>query len=108
MQLGFLRADLMKVNLANVPTMVTATTVRTYVIQMATRYISLIVVIWTWRGSRRSPYSLKARPPRAFSFLPESTHHKICIYALNFLLPSCQYMTAQILCIHTVFARSYI
>lgn len=59
MQLGFLRADLMKVNLANVPTMVTATTVRTYVIQMATRYISLIVETWTWRGSRRSPIRLK-------------------------------------------------
>ena len=66
MQLGFLRADLMKVNLANVPTMVTVTTVRTYLIQMAIRCISLIVVIWTWRGSRRSPYSLEARPQRAF------------------------------------------
>ncbi len=70
MQLGFSRADLMKVNLANVPTMVMVTTVRTYVIQMATRYISLIVEIWTWRGSRRSPYSLEARPTRAFSCAP--------------------------------------
>lgn len=81
MQLGFLRADLMKVNLANVPTMVTVTTVRTYVIQMATRYISLIVVIWTWRSSRHLPYLLEARPTRAFSCLPERTHHKKCIYA---------------------------
>ncbi len=72
MQLGFLRADLMKVNLANAPTMVTVTTVRTYVIQMATRYISLIVETWTWRGNRRSPIRLK--PANAGFFIPNGMH----------------------------------
>ena len=38
MPLGFLRVDLMKVSRANVPTMVTVTTVRTCVIQMATNF----------------------------------------------------------------------
>ena len=72
MLLGFLRADLMKVSLANVPTMVKATTVRTYVIQMATRYISLIVETWTSRGSPRSPIRLK--PAQRGIFMPNGMH----------------------------------